>query len=309
MGPPDDAGVSAARLMRRATYASALAALLLILLKTGAWLMTDSVSLLTTLVDSLTDFGASVLNLLAVRQALQPPDRQYRFGYGKAEPLAGLGQAAFVAGSAVFLIVESVRRLVTPQPVGQEGIGIAVMLVAMALTFALVRYQRGVIARTGSLAIGADALHYQGDFFVHGGVILALLANLWLDLPWLDPIFAMLVAAYILFNARRIAAASLGALMDRELPEADRARIRDIALAHSEVINIHDLRTRSSGLRAFIQFHLTMPNSLSLLRAHEIADAIETEVRTAFPGAGVIVHQDPEGVVEDWATQGLRRFH
>jgi len=308
MGAPSDSIVSAAVMMRRATYASATVALLLILFKTGAWLMTDSVSLLTTLVDSLTDFGASVLNLLAVRQALQPPDQQYRFGYGKVEPLAGLGQAAFVAGSAIFLIVESVRRLVTPQPVGQEGVGIAVMLIAMALTFALVRFQRRFIACTGSLAIGADALHYQGDFFVHGGVILALLANLWLDLPWLDPLFAMAVAAYLLFNARRIAAASLGALMDRELPEADRQRIREIALDHPEVINIHDLRTRSAGLQAFIQFHLTLPNSLSLLRAHEIADAIESEVRTAFPGSGVIVHQDPEGVVEGWATQGLRRF-
>lgn len=309
MGAPADPHADTAALMRRATYASAAVALLLILLKAGAWLMTDSVSLLTTLVDSLTDFGASALNLLAVRQALQPPDQQYRFGYGKAEPLAGLGQAAFVAGSAVFLIVESVRRLITPQPVGQEGVGIAVMLVAMALTFALVRYQRRVIARTGSLAIGADALHYQGDFFVHGGVIVALLVNLWLDLPWLDPLFALLVAGYILFTARGIAAGALGALMDRELPEADRARIRDIALAHPEVINIHDLRTRSAGLQAFIQFHLTLPNTLSLLRAHEIADAIESEVRAAFPGSGVIVHQDPEGVVEGWATQGVRRFH
>lgn len=300
--PADNSAIA----MRRATYASVAVALLLILLKAGAWLMTDSVSLLTTLVDSLTDFGASVLNLIAVRQALQPPNQQYRFGYGKAEPLAGLGQAAFVAGSAMFLIVESVRRLITPHPVGHEGVGVAVMLIAMALTFALVRYQRRVIARTGSLAIGADALHYQGDFLVHGGVILALLANMWLDVPWLDPLFALGVAGYILFTARGIAIGSLGALMDRELPEADRERIAAIALAHPEVLNIHDLRTRTSGMQAFIQFHLTLPDDLSLLRAHEIAEAIEAEVGAAFPGAGVIVHEDPESVA-GLGAQGVRR--
>jgi ferrous-iron efflux pump FieF len=286
------------RLLRLATYASVTTAAILIAAKGAAWLMTGSVSLLTTMIESLMDLAASIINLFAVRHALQPADSHYRFGYGKAEPLAGLGQAAFVAGSALFLIIEAIDRLITPKPIANEAVGIAVMLFSMVVTFGLIRFQGFVVRQTRSLAVNADSLHYKGDFLIHGGVILSLLLSAALGWELSDPLFGIAIALYILFNAKTIAAESLHILMDRELDESERRRIRAIVLAHPEVIDIHDLRTRSSGPRVFIQFHLELPPHISLTRAHEISDAVEAKLRAAFPNAGVIIHQDPEGVME-----------
>ena len=305
LGMTDSAGVTSTadrdryvRLLRLATHASVATAAILITAKGAAWLMTGSVSLLTTLIESLMDLAASIVNLFAVRHALQPADSDYRFGYGKAEPLAGLAQAAFVAGSAIFLMIEAIDRLITPKPVVNEAIGIGVMLFSIILTFLLIRFQAYVVRQTKSLAINADSLHYKGDFLIHGGVIVSLLLSVALGWQLADPIFGIAIAVYILFNARTIAIDSLHILMDRELDESERRRIRAIVLAHPEVSDIHDLRTRSSGPRVFIQFHLELPPTISLNRAHEISDDVEAKLRDAFPNAGVIIHQDPEGVME-----------
>lgn len=290
------------RLLRLATHASVATATILIAAKAAAWLMTGSVSLLTTLIESMMDLAASVINLFAVRHALQPADSHYRFGYGKAEPLAGLAQAAFVAGSAIFLIIEAIDRLITPKPISNEAVGIGVMFFSMAVTFVLIRIQAYVVRRTQSLAINADSLHYKGDFLIHGGVIVSLLLSAALGWQLSDPLFGIAIALYILWNAKTIAAESLHILMDRELEESERRRIHAIVLSHPEVIDIHDLRTRSSGPRVFIQFHLELPPAISLTRAHEISDSVEAKLRAAFPNAGVIIHQDPEGVTERRAT-------
>ena len=151
----------AARLMRLATYASVAVASVLVVTKFGAWVMTDSVSLLSTLIDSVLDVAASALNLIAVHHALQPADDEHRFGHGKAEALAGLGQAAFISGSAAFLLIEAGERIFNPKTIDNSEIGIAVMVVAIVLTVILVAFQRYVVRKTGSLAIGADSLHYQ----------------------------------------------------------------------------------------------------------------------------------------------------
>jgi ferrous-iron efflux pump FieF len=233
-----------------------------------------------------------------VRHALQPADTHYRFGYGKAEPLAGLGQAAFIAGSAVFLIIEAIDRLITPKPVTNEAVGIGVMLLSMVVTFSLIRFQSYVVRQTKSLAINADSLHYKGDFLVHGSVIVSLLLSATFDWQISDPIFGIAIALFILINAKTIATESLSILMDRELEESERRRIRSIVLSNPDVVDIHDLRTRSSGPRVFIQFHLELAPDISLTRAHEISDAVEAKLRAAFPNAGVIIHQDPEGVME-----------
>jgi len=290
--------------MRGATYASVATAVTLILVKLLAWLLTDSVSLLSTLIDSLLDAAASLVNLLAIRHALSPPDREHRFGHGKAEPLAALAQAGFIAGSAIFLIIEASHRLYTPRPVSHAGIGIGVMAFAIAATFFLVRFQRYVIGRTGSLAIRADQLHYVGDLLVNGAVIVALLLASQLGWRFADPLFAIAIAGYILTSAWQIAAGALDMLMDRELPDQDRARIKKIALRHPEVMNLHDLRTRAAGPRTFIQLHLEMDGHRSLYHAHEIAEAVEADLRAAFPGAEVIIHQDPHDIKEHRASFG-----
>ena len=289
----------AARLMRRATYASVAAASALIVVKTVVWLMTGSVGVLSSLLDSLLDAAASIVNLLAVRQALTPADREHRFGHGKAEPLAGLAQSAFIAGSALLLMIEALKRLIHPQPVEHTQLGVAVMAVSIAVTLALVAYQRHVIRRTNSTAIRADQLHYSSDVLVNGGVIVALLAAQWLDAPVLDPVFGAAVGIYIVYGAWRIARLSLDMLMDRELPDEDRRRIRDICLKHPQVRKVHDLRTRVSGPSTFIQMHIELDGGMSLINAHAVSDAVEDKIRAAFPGAEVIIHQDPAGIAEN----------
>jgi ferrous-iron efflux pump FieF len=291
-------GTEAARLMRLATYASVATALLLIAAKVVAYVLTDAVSLLSTLLDSLLDAAASLVNLLAVRQALTPADREHRFGHGKAEPLAALGQSTFIAGSALFLLVQAGSRLVAPQPVSNTAVGLAVMAFSIAATLLLVLYQRFVIRRTGSLAIKSDALHYAGDLAVNAGVIVALILAGAYGWRRADPIFGAAIALYIVYTAWQIARGALDMLMDRELPDEDRQRIRAIALANPRVRAVHDLRTRASGPTIFVQMHLEVDGELTLTQAHAIADAVEAEILRAFPGAEIIIHEDPAGIAE-----------
>lgn len=286
------------RLMRRATYAAVAVAFTLIIVKVVAYVMTGSVALLSSLIDSALDTAASVVNLIAVRHALQPADEEHRFGHGKAEPLAGLGQAAFITGSSIFLVIEAVDRIVTPQEVTRGWVGIGVMLFAIVATFALVAYQKRVVAQTGSVAITADSLHYTGDVLINGSVIISIVLAAWADFPYADPVFAIGIAAYLLWNARTIFLSSLDLLMDREFPDEDREKILSIARGHPRVHDAHDLRTRSSGQQQFIQLHLEMDRDLTLAKAHAIADKVERDIRKEFPAADVIIHQDPVGIVE-----------
>ena len=290
------------RLKKLATIASVAVATLLIAAKLAAWLLTDSVAVLSSLVDSLLDAAAAVVTLVAVRYAVEPADREHRFGHGKAEALAGLGQAAFICGSGALLLIEAVRRLFDPRAVRDEWIGIAVMVFSIVLTLALVTFQRHVVRRTGSVAIEGDSLHYAGDLALNGSVIVALGAHALWGWTWLDPLFAVGIVLWLLWNARKVGMASLDMLLDRELPDADRSRIREIALGHPEVRSLHDLRSRRSGADTFIQFHLEMDPDMSLMRAHTVADEVEAAIMRAFPSAEVIIHQDPEGLEEEHPT-------
>jgi ferrous-iron efflux pump FieF len=282
--------------MRRATLAAVAVAVILIALKGTVFWFTGSIAMLGTLTDSLLDGAASLLNLFAVRASLAPADREHRFGHGKAEALAGLGQSIFIFGSAAYIVFEAVRRLLDPQPVAYSGAGIAVVVVAIVLTLALVAYQRHVVSETRSLAIEADSIHYRGDLFMNLSVIAALVLSGYLGFHWADPAFGILIAALIAWSAAKIVINAFDQLMDREFSEEDRDRIMDIARQHPEVVNLHELRTRTSGIYSFIQFHLELDGGISLTEAHRISDEVESEVMTAFPGAEVIIHQDPAGI-------------
>ena len=293
----------AARLMRLATYASVAVASVLVVTKFGAWVKTDSVSLLSTLIDSLLDVAASVLNLIAVHHALQPADDEHRFGHGKAEALAGLGQAAFISGSAAFLLIEAGERIFNPKTIDNAEIGVAVMVVAVVLTVILVAFQRYVVRKTGSLAIGADSLHYQTDVLVNASVIVSLLLVTRLGWTLADPLFAIAIAGYITWGVWKIAYGALNVLMDHELPDEDRQRIRTIAMNHPEVRDIHDLRTRSAGTQIFIQLDLEMDGNLKLRDAHAVAVQVMIELADAYPNAEVFVHQDPAGEEREHGLQ------
>jgi ferrous-iron efflux pump FieF len=291
-------GARANRLRRRATYASVAVALLLIAVKFAAWLETGSVALLSSVIDSLLDVVAAVINLVAVRHAMTPADREHRFGHGKAEPLAVLGQSAFITGSALLLVAEAVRRLFDPAAVANPPLGIVVMVFSIAVTIALVLYQRSVVRRTGSIAIGADELHYRSDVILNLGVIAALVLGALTDVRVLDPLFGAAIGAWIIWSAVGLARLSLTQLMDQELPDDEREKIRGIAQSHPQVTAAHDLRTRVAGPTAFIQLHIEMDGEMSLIRAHEISDEVEAMLRAAYPNAEILIHQDPEGVEE-----------
>jgi len=286
------------RLMRAATYASVTVASLLILIKMSAWFVTGSLSLLSSLVDSILDAGASLVNLIAVRHALQPADKEHRFGHGKAEALASLAQAAFIAGSGVFLLLESVDRFAKPQEISNSDTGIGVMVIAIIMTLLLVGFQTYVVKKTSSIAISADSLHYRADILVNVAVIISLILSAKLQWTMADPIFAVLIVVYMSIGAYKIGGQAFDVLMDREFPDEDRKRIKDIAEGHEKVLNVHDMRTRSSGATSFIQFHAEMPKDISLSEAHEIADEVMYMVEEVFPNTEVLIHQDPEGVDE-----------
>jgi ferrous-iron efflux pump FieF len=233
---------------------------------------------------------------------MTPADREHRFGHGKAEPLAVLGQSAFITGSALLLLAEAARRLISPTPVHNAPIGIAVTLFSIAATIGLVSYQRHVVRRTGSIAIGADELHYRSDLVLNGSVIAALVLGSWLGLPILDPLFGAAIGLWIVWSATRLARLALTQLMDRELSDDERERIREIAQSHPDVVAAHDLRTRVAGPTAFIQIHIEMDGELSLLQAHRISDEVEVLLRDSYPGAEIIIHQDPEGIEEPRAN-------
>lgn len=285
-------------LMRAAAIASVSVATILIITKFAAWIMTDSVSLLSTLIDSFLDAAASLVNLLAVHHALQPADKEHRFGHGKAEPLASLAQGAFICGSAVFLLVEAGERIAHPREIANTDIGYAVMVFSIVLTLFLVTFQRYVVKKSGSVAIDADSLHYKTDILINIGVIVSLYLSSALGWKYADPLIAVMIALYIVKGAWEIGNTALAILMDRELEDADREKIREIVMAHKEVHGLHDLRTRSSGVHVFIQFHLELDGDMKLRDAHEISEEVERELMDAFPNAEVIIHEDPEGIEE-----------
>jgi len=288
----------AGRLMRFATYAAVGMALTLIVVKFVAWLMTDSVSLLSTLIDSMLDVAASIVNLLAVRHALQPADEEHRFGHGKAESLAGLAQSAFISGSAVFLLLQAGERLYNPSPIANSAVGYGVMVFSIIATGALVVFQKYVVKRTGSTAIAADSMHYTMDVLVNVSVIVSLFLATEMGWQLADPLFAIAISFYILHGAYEVGIGAYHVLMDREVSAEDRLRITELALSHPKVLSTHDLRTRQSGPDLFIQVHLEMPRDLTFVEAHEVADEVMHMIADAYPRAEVLIHQDPSGVEE-----------
>lgn len=286
------------RLMTSATVAAVAVAGVLLVIKFLAWRFSGAVVILSSLIDSALDALASLVNFVAVRQALTPADKEHRFGHGKAEALAGLAQSTIIAASALYIFYEAVRHLVAPEPVARGGLAIGVMVASMVLTLGLVGYQRFVIRQTGSVAISADSLHYKGDLLMNGSVILALVLSTYFGVTWADPVFAIGIGLYILVSSGRIFLASMDIVLDRELPDDARRNIMERVTMHPEIIGMHDLKTRSTGTDLFIQFHIELDPSMTVARAHEIMDDVEKDIRRDFPDAEIIIHTDPYGIAE-----------
>lgn len=285
-------------LQRAASYASLSVALFLVAAKVWAWMATQSISLLSSLVDSFLDVLASGITVIAVAVAMRPADSDHRFGHGKAEGLAALVQSIIITLSALFVLSEAIKRIAEPQVIQQPEVGIAVMLLSIAMTFGLLAFQRHVIRKTGSIAISADAMHYRTDLLINLSVAIAIPLTAWTQLNIIDPLIGIGIACYILHSTYGIAAKAIDVLLDRELPAEERERIESIARTHPKVLGFHDLRTRSGGHHYIIQFHLELEPRTTLSKTHHILDDVEDKIREAYPGCEIIVHADPQGLEE-----------
>ncbi|MBV1881833.1 MAG: cation diffusion facilitator family transporter [Pseudomonadales bacterium] len=284
------------RLLKLAANASVVTALVLVAMKVVAVYMTSSVSVTASLVDSVMDIGASLVNLFAVRIALMPPDAEHRFGHGKAEPLAALAQSAFICGSALFLIFQALERFITPVEIKHLDVGIYVMIFSMVLTSALIMVQRYVIRKTKSTIIKADSLHYITDLLTNLSVLIALgIAQL--GFFQVDILMGIAVGVFILYHAVGIGGSAVNMLMDRELERPEIEKIYDIVLQQDGILGVHDVRTRQSGKDTFIQLHLELNDDMKLIDAHVLADAVEANISDLFPDSEILIHQDPVGLV------------
>ncbi|MDG6778742.1 cation diffusion facilitator family transporter [Thiomicrorhabdus sp. zzn3] len=284
------------RLVKIASYASVTVATVLLIIKVTAWLRTDSVSILASLLDSGLDIAASLMIAVAVHIAQIPPDKEHRFGHGNAEPLASMAQSVFIAGSAFYLVIYSLERLFFPQEIQHAQVAVWYMAISLLLTLGLIAFQRYVIAKTDSSAIKSDSLHYLTDVATNILVIISL----WFSyIQWLDPILALAIALWIFKSSLQIGKEAANQLLDRELPEAERQLIQQIILQTPNVHGFNDLRTYRSGPNRFVQLDLELDDYLTLKESHRIAEQVTQALEARFDNLDVIIHQEPVSLKND----------
>ena len=288
-----------ARLIRSAAFASIAMALSLAVLKGWAVWQTGSTAMLGSLADTALDFVASVVTLAGVWIAAHPADEEHRFGHGKAEALAAMVQVILIVLSATGIAFRAGLRLLEGGRTQAAEQGIAVSAIAIVATLALLAWQRHVIRQTGSLAIRTDNVHSQADLLRNLAVIAALAIDAWLGFAQADPLFGLAIAGWLVWGAWRASRAAVDNLMDREWPEEKRLRFVERAALHPELSKLHDLRTRTSGNRDFVQFHVDLPPEMTVAEAHAIIERVEEDLCRAFPRMDLQIHIDPEGHVDD----------
>lgn len=286
------------RLKNSAAYASIGTAVALTLIKGGAAFVTGSLSVLSSMADSLADVFSSLVTLIAVIYADKPLTCEHRYGYGRAEAVSALVQAAFISGSAFFILYDAVYRISHPVMLKQTGVGIAVMVISLILTAALICYQKYTIKHVPSQAIEADNKHYVIDLAANTAVLVSLLAVRYLAWEWVDMVAAVIVSVYLIVTAWKIAKRALEEITDKEIDGDIKAQIIRAVTAIDGVKGYHDFRSRVSGTRWFIEIHLEFDGHLSLLQAHEISEEAENKIISQYPQAQVIIHQDPFGIEE-----------
>lgn len=284
---------------KRAVTASVFVSSLLFLIKTFAVFVTGSLAILSSLVDSLSDIVASLVSFFAVRISAKPMSCTHRYGYFKAEHLSALFQAAFVAGSGIFVFYGGIDRLLHPVLLQKTGVGITVMVLSLLATVCLVVFQQYVAKHTKSIAIKADSGHYVVDFLSNGGIILSLVIVRIFDAYWFDTLTAFCIALYLIVYAYKIVREAVDFLMDKELSETIRNKISEIALQTKGVQGVHDLRTRDLGGVYYFELHVEMDGKLLLSQAHDICEDVEKNIKQVYPKAQILIHQDPYGIKEN----------
>lgn len=282
------------KLLVFSTYYSILSVLIIVTLKLIGWLKTDSISILASLVDSLLDLITSVINMVALKYALQPPDNEHRFGHNKAEDLSGFVQAAFFGVSGIFILGNCIRRFLIPQVISHDSLGLSIMIISTIITLFLVIFQMYVLKKNTSNIIEADHLHYKSDLLLNISVVASIVAGGYFNNNLIDPALGLLISLYIIASSWKLLKKSFKNLMDEEFDDHEKQKIIQAINLHNEILSIHDLKTRYAGSKPFIQFHLVMNGEITLSKAHDISEKIEISLLKIFPEAEIIIHQDPE---------------
>ena len=285
-------------LVRSASIASLLVASTLIVLKYYGWVATNSISLLGSLADSLIDFLASVFVFIAISYSLLPADAKHRFGYDKSEGLAAFIQSLLIGISGIYVCFEAITRLLNPSQINQPNIAIWIILVSIALTIALIVYQKYVVKKSQSMAIESDQYHYLTDTFINLSVLFSIVITGWTQFTFIDAVVGLLISGVVLYTAFILLKKSFKILLDQEIQSSHRDQIRKIALQHPQVLGFHDLRTRDTGRKYIIQFHLELDPKMSLLESHRITDEVTDNVLDVYPNSELIIHTDPLGIDE-----------
>jgi ferrous-iron efflux pump FieF len=292
-------------LNRQAAFASIAAASLLLAIKGYAAWSTGSTAMLGSLADTALDLIASVATLVGVWVAAQPADDKHRFGHGKAEAIAALFQIVLISISALGIATRAIEQFAAGSRVEAASEGIGVSLAAIVVTFALIAWQRHVIRRTGSLAIATDSAHYQSDLLLNLAVIAALVLDQYAGLTGADPLFGLVIAGWLGWSAWSASKQVLDQLMDHEWPAEKKQRFLEVLARHPDITGVHDLRTRTSGNRDFVQFHVWVDANMTVRTAHRVMDELEARLRPEFPDTEILIHPDPEGLVDEEGDAGL----
>ena len=285
-------------LVKSASIASLLVASTLIVLKYYAWVATSSVSMLGSLADSLIDFLASIFVFIAITYSFLPADEKHRFGYGKSEGLAAFIQSLLIGISGIYVFTEAIKRLLNPSQINQPNIAVWIILVSIVLTIALIMYQRYVVKKSQSMAIESDQYHYLTDTFINLSVLFSIVITGWTRFTFIDAVVGLLISGVVLYTAFILLKKSFKILLDQEIQSSHRDQIRKIALQHPKVLGFHDLRTRDTGQKYIIQFHLELDPNMTLLESHKITDEVTDNVLNVYPNSELIIHTDPLGIDE-----------
>ncbi len=288
---------------RKALWASSMTVgtvIVLVFAKTIAFIFSGSASVLSSLVDSISDIGMSLMTWLSIRWSMKPADDDHRHGHGKIEGVAALLQAAVLTGASVFLIFTAFGRLIEPEKMHDHLFALLLMVISAAASLFLTFIQKRANKDTNSLALEADTAHYSTDVWMNGIVILVVLLDyMGLAPVWLDPVCTILIAGLFARAAYKIGHQALDMLMDKEMPAEIKADIMREIESHREVKGVHDLRCTRSGMKIFMSFDMELDSNLLLWSAHEIAREIELGLLKKYPEAEILIHLDPEGDTAD----------
>ncbi len=294
--------------LRRYAWISVAAAVTTINLKAGAYLLTGSVGLLSDAVESLVNLAGALIALWMLDVAAREPDEEHAFGHSKAEYFSSGAEGMLIVLAAVSIAVAAVERLLSPRPLEQIGLGLAVSVGASLINLWVSRILMNAGRRFQSVTLQAGARHLMTDVWTSAGVVVALAAVSATGWQRLDPIIGLVVAANIVLTGFRIVRESIGGLMDTALPVEERERLRAVIERHiTDGIRFHALRTRRSGARVFVALHVLVPGDWTVLRGHELVERIEGDVRSAVAGVTVFTHLEPLEDPSSWNDEHLDR--